>query len=261
MSFWAWLFGLIIGSFLNVCIYRLPRGQSVAVPQRSFCPDCGRFLRWYDNVPIVSFLFLKGRCRNCQKRISFRYPLVEFITALLSVLIYVKFGGGLPYVFYFLLFAAPLVAITFIDLEHRIIPDIFSLGGIVSGFLAILLLSGQPWVSSLLFSLKGVLAGGGTLLGVSLIYEKLRHQEGIGGGDVKLAAMFGAFFGWKGVFVVLLFSSLFGSVVGLIVVAVLRKDLKLAIPFGPFLAAAALLYLFFGHQIVRWYLSHILHLS
>jgi len=184
---------------------------------------------------------------------------VELTTAVLSVMVYWKFGAGLGYVFYFLLFTAPLVAITFIDLEHKIIPDVFSLSGIGCGILATIFLSGLPLVPSLLFSLKGILAGGGALFLVSWIYEKLRHQEGIGGGDVKLTAMLGAFFGWKGVFVVLLLSSLAGSVIGIFLMLVFRKGLKMAIPFGPFLAIGALLYLFFGKEIIAWYLGHTLN--
>ena len=248
------LFGLILGSFLNVCIYRLPRGQSVAVP-RSYCPDCGRFIRWYDNIPLLSFLWLKGKCRFCNKKIPLRYPLVEAITGIFSCLVYLKFGGGLAYLFYFLLLAAPLIAITFIDLEHRIIPDSLSLPGILTGTLASFFLSGLPGTKALINSLTGILAGGGALFLVSWFYEKLRHQEGIGGGDVKLAAMLGAFFGWKGVFAVLLFSSVLGSLTGLLFMIVFKKGLKFAIPFGPFLAAGSLLYLFYGGEILGWYLG------
>ena len=248
------LIGLVVGSFLNVCIYRLPRGQSVVTP-RSHCPECGRFIRWYDNVPVLSFLWLLGRCRFCRKKISFQYPLVELLTGLFSLVIFFKFGGGLAYLFYFVLLVAPLIAITFIDLEHRIIPDLFSLSGIITGTLTTLFLSGHPPAEALLFSLSGILAGGGTLFLISWVYEKLRHQEGIGGGDVKLAAMLGAFFGWKGGFVVLLFSSFIGTVVGIFLMILFKKGLKLAIPFGPFLASAALLHLFFGASIIRWYLG------
>ena len=250
---WTLLFGMVLGSFLNVCIYRLPLGRSVITP-RSHCPDCGHFIRWYDNVPLLSFLWLGGHCRFCKKKISFRYPLVEILTGLLSVFVFEKFGGGVAYLFYFLLLAAPLVAITFIDLDHRIIPDLLSTSGIISGLLASLILRSGPIPTSLLHSFSGILAGGGALFLVSWVYEKLRHQEGIGGGDVKLAAMLGAFFGWKGVVLILFLSSLLGSATGIILMVVYRKGLKLAIPFGPFLAASALLHLFFGHQIIQWYL-------
>jgi len=244
----------MVGSFLNVCIHRLPKRQSVVIP-RSYCPDCGRFIRWYDNIPLVSYLLLGGRCRVCKRLISPRYPLVEALTAVLSVLVYVKFGLTWAYVFYFLLLAAPLVAVTFIDLAHKIIPDTITLPGIVAGLAATVVLSGLPLVGALSQSFLGILAGGGTLFAISWLYEKLRHQEGIGGGDVKLAAMLGAFFGWKAVFVILFLASLLGSVVGLLLLAARSKKSQSSIPFGPFLSAGALLYLFVGKQLIHWYLS------
>lgn len=253
-TLWAFLLGLIVGSFLNVCIYRLPRGQSVVVP-RSYCPGCGRFIRWYDNVPLLSYLWLKGRCRACRKRISFRYPLVEAVTALLSVLVCVKFGWGWAYFLYFLLLVAPLVAITFIDLEHKIIPDILSLPGLLGGLVTTAVVSGLSLPSALLHSLWGILAGGGVLFFISWVYERLRRQEGIGGGDIKLAAMLGAFFGWKGIFFILLLGSLLGSVIGLGLLIARRQGPQAGIPFGPFLAASALLYLFLGQEILHWYLA------
>ncbi|HSA58943.1 MAG TPA: prepilin peptidase [bacterium] len=253
-SLWVLLLGLLVGSFLNVCIYRLPRGLSVISP-RSHCPNCGHFLRWYDNIPLLSYLWLRGRCRFCRWAIPLRYPLVEALTAVLSFLIYAKFGLGSAYAFYFLLLAAPLVAVAFIDLAHKIIPDVISLPGIAAGIAATLVLSGLPIPAALIKSLWGILAGGGVLFAISWTYEKLRSREGIGGGDVKLAAMLGAFFGWKGVFVILLLASLLGSVTGLLLVVARRQGAQSAVPFGPFLAAGALLYLFAGHDIVRWYLS------
>jgi leader peptidase (prepilin peptidase)/N-methyltransferase len=251
---WAFLLGLVVGSFLNVCIHRLPRHLSIVVP-RSHCPDCGRVIRWYDNIPLLSYLWLLGRCRSCKKPIPLRYPLVEAVTGVLSVLVYLKFGVGLSYVFYFLLFAAPLVAIAFIDLERKIIPDVLSLTGIAVGTLATIILSGLPFTAALLKSLWGILAGGGALFFISWFYERLRRQEGIGGGDVKLAAMLGAFFGWKAVFVILLLASLLGSVAGVILMIARRQGAQTAIPFGPFLAAGALLHLFVGNELLHWYLN------
>ncbi len=250
----ATVFGLVVGSFLNVCIYRLPHGQSIVVP-RSYCPECGHFIHWYDNIPVLSFLFLKGRCRFCSKKISFRYPLVELIAGGLSLLVYYKFGGGLPYLFYFLFLTAPLITITFIDLDHRIIPDLISIPGIPVGFLTSVLLSDLPLTKAALASLLGILTGGGSLFLISWFYEKLRQQEGIGGGDVKFAAMLGAFFGWKGVLMILFLSSLLGSVVGVFAMTVSRQGLKTVIPYGPFLAGAALLHLFYGPEIIQWYLN------
>lgn len=250
----AALFGLILGSFLNVCIYRIPLGQSLALP-RSYCPECGRFIHWYDNIPVFSFLWLRGRCRKCRRKIPLRYPFVELLTGFFSVVCYLKFGPHLSYLFYFPLLIAPLIVLTFIDLEHQIIPNVISLPGIVVGLLASLILSQMPLIESLLFSLKGILVGGGILFLISWIYEKLRHQEGIGGGDIKLAAMFGAFFGWKGVLLILFLSSLLGSLIGVLVMVFFRKGAKTVIPYGPFLSVGAVVYLFYGRELLRWYLG------
>ncbi|QQR82026.1 MAG: prepilin peptidase [Deltaproteobacteria bacterium] len=257
---YTFLLGLCVGSFLNVCIYRIPLEKSVVAP-RSHCPQCDRFLKWYENIPLFSYIIQGGKCRHCKKWISMRYPLVELLTGVLSLMVCLKFGWGLSYALYFLLFVAPMVAITFIDLDHQIIPDVFSLTGILSGILTVFFTMDAPgvlWWEKLLFSGKGILLGGGSLLAVSWIYEKLRKQEGIGGGDIKLAAMFGAFFGWKGVLMILFLSSFLGSVVGVFLMVVYRKGLKLVIPFGPFLATASLIYLFFGNQILQWYLNRLL---
>lgn len=248
------LLGSLIGSFLNVCIYRLPRGMSIVAP-RSRCPRCQKGIPWYHNIPILSFLILRGKCHSCGHPISLQYPLVEALTALFSLLVYLKFREPLPYLFYFVFLTAPLIAMTFIDLEHRIIPDLLSLTGIVSGIVASLFLIQLPLIEILLHSLGGIIAGGGTLFLINLIYEKIRHHEGIGGGDVKLAAMIGAFFGWKGIFLILLLSSLFGSFIGLILMIFFHKGGKVAIPYGPFLAAGTLLYLFCGPQLLEWYLG------
>ncbi len=237
-----------------MCIYRLPLGQSIVRP-RSYCPDCGQFIRWYDNVPVLSYLILRGQCRYCQRGISFRYPLVELLSAFLSFLVYQKVGGGLPYALYFLLLVAPLIVISLIDLKYQIIPDVLSLTGIPAGFLTILLTSGLPWHESVLISLKGAVVGGGLLFSLGWCYEKLRHQEGLGGGDVKLAAMLGAFFGWKEIFIIFLLSSFLGTLVGLAWILIKKGGLKLAIPYGPFLAAGALVNLFWGQQILRGYLQ------
>ncbi len=254
---YAFLLGLCVGSFLNVCIYRIPLGKSVVTP-RSHCPQCDRFLKWYENIPLVSYVIQGGKCRHCHKSVSLRYPLVELLTGLLSLATVFKFGWGASYFLYFILFVTPMIAITFIDLDHQIIPDVFSITGIFSGILVVFFTTGGVWWEKLLFSGKGILLGGGALLAVSMIYEKLRKQEGIGGGDIKLAAMFGAFFGWKGVLMILFLSSFLGSLVGVVLMLVYRQGLKLAIPFGPFLATAALIHLFFGNQILQWYLNRIL---
>jgi leader peptidase (prepilin peptidase) / N-methyltransferase len=242
------IFGALIGSFLNVCICRLPKDESIVTPG-SHCPQCGKPIHWYDNIPIVSYLLLRGQCRHCHQSISIQYPVVEGITALLSLGLFLKFGPSLSYLFYFA-FAAALVVITVIDLYHQIIPDVISLPGIGVGLLA-------SWILSSAFptnALIGLLLGGGSLFIVATLYQWLFKREGMGGGDVKLLAMIGAFLGWKAVIVTVLLSSLIGSIVGIAVMLWKGKDLKYAIPFGPFLALGALISLFCGESLIRWYL-------
>lgn len=241
--------GIFIGSFLNVCIHRLPNSESIVFPA-SHCPHCQAAIRWYQNIPILSYLVLGGRCANCRQRISLRYPLVEALTGFLFALVLYRFGLQWATPVYWMLCAA-LVVITFIDLDHQIIPDVISLPGIAIGFLCSFAIPWLSWQDSL----YGILLGGGSLFLVALGYELLAKKEGMGGGDIKLLAMLGAFLGWKAVLPVIFFSSLLGTAIGVPVMLVKRADGKLAIPFGPFLAAGALLYLFWGQQIIRWYLS------
>jgi leader peptidase (prepilin peptidase)/N-methyltransferase len=245
----VFVLGAVIGSFLNVCIYRIPAGESIVYPP-SRCPACGSAIRWYQNVPILSYLLLRGKCAACGVRISASYPLVEALTGALFVLVFLCFGlHGATLVYW--LFAAALVAITFIDLDHQIIPDVISLPGIVVGFLCSFAVPWISWTDSLL----GILAGGGSLYLVAVGYELLTRKEGMGGGDIKLLAMIGAFLGWKAVLPIVFISSLMGSLVGVPVMLITKADSKLAIPFGPFLAAAALFYLFWGPALIRWYLG------
>jgi leader peptidase (prepilin peptidase)/N-methyltransferase len=239
--------GAIIGSFLNVCIVRLPDSRSIVLPA-SHCPKCQSFLAWYDNVPILSYLVLAGRCRTCRVRISPVYPAVEVLTGALAVALFLRLGPTLAFAGYFA-FAAALVVITFIDLDHQIIPDVISLPGIVVG-LAFSLVS--PLVTPLDAGL-GVLAGGGVLLAVAWLYKTFRGQEGMGGGDIKLLAMIGAFLGWQSIFVTLFVGSVIGSIIGVVVMLYEGADSKLAIPFGPFLAGGALVYLFWGDRILAYY--------
>jgi len=240
-------YGAIIGSFLNVCIARLPDGRSIVRPP-SHCPKCQSFLAWYDNVPILSYLVLGGRCRTCRVHISAIYPAVEVLTGALAVALFLRLGPTLAFAGYFA-FAAALVVITFVDLDHQLIPDVISLPGIVVG-LAFSLVS--PLVTPLDAAL-GVLAGGGTLLAVAWLYKTFRGQEGMGGGDVKLLAMIGAFLGWQSIFVTLFVGSVIGSIIGVGLMLYQRADTKLAIPFGPFLAGGALVYLFWGDRILAFY--------
>jgi leader peptidase (prepilin peptidase)/N-methyltransferase len=243
------LFGTIIGSFLNVCIYRIPAGQSVISPA-SRCPKCGSAIRWYQNFPVISYLLLRGHCAGCKTKISLRYPLVEALTGLLFVWVWLAFGWQVATPLYWV-FVAALVVITFIDLDHQIIPDVISLPGIVVGFLAALAIPWLPWLDSLL----GILLGGGSLFLVAAVYQRLTGQEGMGGGDVKLLAMIGAFLGWKAVLPVIFLGSLAGSLVGVPLMLIKRSGGKLAIPFGPFLALGAVICLLWGRQLFDWYVG------
>jgi leader peptidase (prepilin peptidase)/N-methyltransferase len=241
--------GMVVGSFLNVCICRLPRDESVVSPP-SHCPQCDYLIRWYDNIPLLSYLLLRGRCRGCGARISIQYPLVELLNGLLTLALFLRFGPTLAFLVLFL-FCSALVVITFIDLEHQIIPDEISLPGIVIGFICSFFLPGHSWLNSLL----GILLGGGSLLLVAYAYQWLTGNDGMGGGDIKLLAMMGAFLGWKSILFIVFASSLVGSVIGITMMLVQKKDSKLAIPFGPYLAFGAVLYIFYGRQIIHWYLN------
>jgi len=251
ISIAVFLFGLCIGSFLNVCIHRIPASQSIVFPG-SACPRCAAPIRFYDNIPVLSYLWLLGKCRQCKSPISVRYPLVELLTGLFALAVYAKFGLSLAALVYFV-FIAVLILITFIDLDHRIIPDVLSLPGIAVFFLAGLALPNIHWLDSLL----GILVGGGSLYLVALVYYLLTRKEGMGGGDIKLLAMIGALVGWKGVLFTIFVSSAVGTVAGLGVMLFTRQNLKLAIPFGPFLAIGAATYLFFGSRVLSWYFQQL----
>ena len=242
------IIGAMVGSFLNVCICRLPKGESIITP-RSHCPQCQTLIRFYDNIPLLSYLLLRGKCRSCRAPISIQYPTVEGVTALGSLILFLKFGMSWEYLLYFL-FLSALIVITVIDLYHQIIPDVISLPGVGIGLLASLVLPHLKFLNSL----TGVLLGGGSLFLVATLYQWFFKREGMGGGDVKLLAMVGAFLGWKAVILTILFSSFIGSITGIIFIAVKGRDLKYAIPFGPFLSLGAVLSLFLGEEIVRWYL-------
>jgi leader peptidase (prepilin peptidase)/N-methyltransferase len=249
LSLFVLVTGMVVGSFLNVCICRLPKGESVVSPP-SHCPLCAYRIRWYDNIPLVSYLLLRGRCRGCGARISFQYPLVELLNGLLTLALFLRFGPS-PVFLALFLFCSALVVITFIDLEHQIIPDEISLPGIVVGFICSFFLPGHSWLNSLL----GILLGGGSLLLVAYGYQWLTGKEGMGGGDIKLLAMMGAFLGWKSVPFIIFASSLAGSLIGITLMLAQKKDSKLAVPFGPYLAFSAVLYIFYGRQIIHWYLT------
>lgn len=239
--------GAAVGSFLNVLIHRIPEEQSIVFPA-SHCPVCGHGIRFYDNMPLISYLLLRGRCRDCGEAISARYPLVEGLTATLSLMLYWKFGLSWPYLFAFI-FVCALVAITFIDLDHQIIPDVISLPGIPVFFL------GAVFVMNLrvLDAFLGLLIGGGVLYGVAFFYELITKREGMGGGDIKLLAMIGAFLGWQSLLFVLLVSSFVGAAVGITIMIVRGRDMKYAVPFGPFLSLGAFAYLFFGAELTAFF--------
>ncbi|MCJ7664154.1 MAG: prepilin peptidase [Desulfobacterales bacterium] len=247
--FFSFAFGTIVGSFLNVCIHRIPLGKSIIMPS-SHCPLCKKPIRFYDNIPLVSFICLKGRCRGCQAPISPRYPLVEFLMGLFSLLLLLQYGISTLYVIYFAFFAS-LTLVSFIDLPHRIIPDVISLPGIVIG-LVISFLHPQMSIKD---SLIGVLLGGGSLYVVASVYHVVTKREGMGGGDVKLLAMIGAFIGWKGVLFTILCSSFVGSVIGVTLMLFSSADSKYAVPFGPFLSLGAIIYVLWGEGLITWYLG------
>jgi len=243
------IFGALIGSFLNVCISRLPKEESIVWPG-SHCPHCKKPIKFYDNIPLISYIVLKRRCRHCHSPISFQYPLVEGVTALGSLILFTKFGPSLSYLLYFP-FVAALIVITVIDLYHQIIPDVISLPGIGVGLLASLTI---PQIT-LFNSVIGILLGGGSLFLVATLYQWLFKREGMGGGDVKLLAMIGAFLGWKAVILTILSGSLIGSITGIIIMVLKGKDFKYAIPFGPFLSLGAVIALFCQNELSSLYLK------
>ena len=244
MDLLFFVLGGIIGSFLNVCVYRLPREKSIVTPGSS-CPLCGKSISFYHNVPLVSYLMLRGRCRHCGGPISVRYFAVELLTALLFVALYR--GWGLSFeLAVFLVFVSGLIVISFIDLEFRIIPDTLSLGGLLVGVGFSFFRDGFTYKDALL----GILLGGGVLWVIAFVYELVRKQEGMGGGDIKLLAMIGAFCGIKGVLFSLIFGSFLGSLVGIPLMIAKHADAKYALPFGPFLSFGAVLYVLAGDRII-----------
>lgn len=245
----AGLVGLCIGSFSNVVIYRLPGRQSIVFPG-SACRHCGHTVRWYDNIPLLGWFLLRGRCRDCQKPLGFQYPVVELLGAIAALASLWKFGLSLAGGVYFT-FLCLLIIITFIDLAHQIIPDRITLPAMV---LALLVAHFLPDFS-LIQALLGLLAGGGVLWGIAAIYSRLTGVEGIGGGDIKLMGLVGALTGWQGALFTLFGGAVLGAVVGVGLLAVKGKNMRTAIPFGPFLSIAAIIYLFYGSTIVSWYLN------
>ncbi len=241
--------GSIIGSFLNVCIVRLPEKQSIVFPG-SHCPRCKTPIPFYWNIPLVSYILLGARCRHCGEPISFRYFVVELASALTAAGLFLHFGLTLAYAAAFV-FTAALLVITFIDLTHQIIPDSISLPGIPLCFACSFMV---PWTTPLM-SLLGIVVGGGTLYVFAAGYKLLTGIDGMGGGDIKLLAMAGAFLGWKGALTALIVGALSGSIVGVAVMAAKGKNMKYAIPFGPFLAFGSFCALLWGERLISWYLA------
>jgi leader peptidase (prepilin peptidase)/N-methyltransferase len=248
--------GAAIGSFLNVCILRIPKSESLVHPA-SHCPACRSPIGFYDNVPLLSYVFLGGRCRSCKVRISPRYFIVELLTAVLGVLLYHRFGLTLAF-FSGFVFVSALIVISFIDLDVRLVPDLISLPGIAVGLLISVvgryaIKDSLEIVPSPFSAVLGVVIGGGFLLLVAWAYEYFTGIEGMGGGDIKLLAMIGAFLGWTSIPVTLFAASLAGSVVGLVCMLAKGVGRRFALPFAPFLCFGALVYLFFSHELVSLY--------
>ena len=240
--------GACVGSFLNVCIYRLPRSKSIVRPA-SACPHCERSLAWYENVPIVSFLALGGRCRTCGTAIGRQYPIVEALTAVMFAAAWWYYGPTVLLVSR-LLFGCALIVLFAIDLEHHLLPNAVTLPGIVAGF-ALSFFTEPGWGSSLI----GIAVGGGLLLAIAEAYYRLRHEEGLGMGDVKMLAMVGAFVGWQLTFLTLMMASIAGSLIGVALIVTRRGGMKYALPFGTFLALGAAVAATAGPAILHWYLE------
>ena len=242
--------GATVGSFLNVCIYRLPLSKSVIAPP-SACPTCNRTLAWYENIPIVSYLVLRGRCRTCHTAIGPQYPIVEAVTAVMFGAAWWYYGPSALLVSR-LIFGCALIVLFSIDLEHHLLPNAITLPGIIAGF--VLSFFTEPgWLSSLI----GILVGGGLLYAIAEAYYRVRHEEGLGMGDVKMLAMVGAFIGWQLTFLTLMMASVAGSVIGLALIATKRGGMKYALPFGTFLALGAAAAATVGPALLQWYLDRL----
>jgi leader peptidase (prepilin peptidase) / N-methyltransferase len=244
------IFGLIIGSFCNVIIYRIPQRASIVTPG-SHCPSCKIPIRPWDNLPLVSYLLLRGHCRACKEPISLRYPAVELLSGVFYVLLWTRFGLTIPLLVYAVLTSA-LFTVALIDYDHKIIPNTITLPGIVIGLgLSVLgMLSINVLPITPLASLLGVLVGGAFFYLIALI-----SKGGMGGGDIKLIAMIGAFLGWQGAFFTIFSGALLGSLVGITLMVLGKKGRKDKVPFGPFLSGGAILFMLWGDQLIRWYVD------
>lgn len=249
LPLFAFFFGLVWGSFTNVVIHRLPLRESVVSP-RSRCPGCKNPVASYDNIPVLSYIALRGRCRHCAASISIRYPAIELAVGAASVMSFLRHGPSLEYGVEFA-FVTAMVALIFIDFDHQILPDVITLSGLVLG----LALAWPREAIDVADALKGAALGGGLLFGVSEVYFRLKKVEGMGFGDVKMMAMIGAFVGWKGVLLTLFLGSFVGSVVGVAVIAMSGGDMKTKLPFGTFLGMGAIATIYVGPPVIAWYAS------
>jgi leader peptidase (prepilin peptidase)/N-methyltransferase len=242
LSIFFFVAGSIVGSFLNVCIHRIPVHQSVIHP-RSRCPRCENLIPWYQNVPILSYVFLRGRCANCKERISPVYPLVELITACYFLLLYRTFGVSIPFLIY-AFFGCSVIVLIFIDFYHRLLPSVITFPSVALGLLSSFF---NPLVRPMDSGL-GVLVGGLIPTIVLIVYKWIRKREGLGHGDIVMLAMVGAFLGWKQVLFVLFASSVLGSIIGILVIVLFKKATDFMLPFGSFIGIVALIAVFWGKQ-------------
>lgn len=246
--FFIFFIGASIGSFLNVCIYRLPLKQSIVSPP-SHCPVCNTPIRFYDNIPVLSFIILGGKCRTCRTPISVQYVSVEIFNAIGYIFLFREFGPSPEFIIYALFFSS-LVVLSVIDLYYKILPDVITIPGIILG----ITLSAFILSTGLKNSIVGALIGGGLFYIVAVV-----SRGGMGGGDIKLIAMIGAFLGWRDVIITIMLASFTGAVVGVMMMIFLGKGRKYAIPFGPFLALGGMISMFFSEAIIEWYLGTTLH--
>lgn len=243
------ILGLIVGSFSNVCIYRIPRNESIIYPA-SHCPKCHSNILPKDNIPLLSYILLKGRCRNCKTKISIQYPMVEFLSGLIYLIIYLVYGLSVQTLIYILLSSA-LIIIAFIDLNQQMVPDVISLPGIVIGFILSFFVSHISFINSAL----GIVVGGGIILIIGITGSVIFKKEAMGGGDVKLAAMIGAFLGWRYIIISLFLGFFLGALTGIFLIMTKIKKREDAIPFGPFIVLSSFITLLCGEKILSWYLG------
>ena len=249
--FLIFIFGAVFGSFINVCIYRIPLGRSIIQPP-SHCPFCGRRVRWFDNVPILSYAILMGKCRDCGRRIPLRYLFVELLSALSGVVLTRFFLIG-PVFFLYWIFILALIAVSFIDLETQEIPDVITLPGILAGIIVVTLLKAignGTYIDAFRHSFLGILAGGGVMFLMGFFGEMIFKKEALGGGDVKLMAMVGAFLGWKMVILTFFTAPFFGAGVGIFMRLKFKSEV---IPYGPYLAIASIISLLWGEGIISYF--------